>query len=169
MNAHELYRDGRLQDAVTAALDDVRKHPADAAKRTFLAELLCFAGDLERADRQLDVLAAPDKPEMMGALLFRQLIRAETARREFFAQGRVPDLLAEPGDAVRLALQASIAAREGNAAEAARLLTEAEAARPRPKGTCDGKPFEDFRDLDDLLAPVFEVLTSNGKYYWVPA
>ena len=35
-------------------------------------------------------------------------------------------------------------------------------------GTCDGVEFEDLRDLDDLMAPLFEVLTSNGKYYWVP-
>src|SRR5207253_131375 len=28
--------------------------------------------------------------------------------------------------------------------------------------------FDDFRDLDDLTAPVFEVITANGNYYWVP-
>src|SRR5439155_24520554 len=43
-----------------------------------------------------------------------------------------------------------------------------EGQRPRVRGTCDGQPFTDLRDLDDLTAPVFEVLTSNGKYYWVP-
>ena len=76
--AEEVRRMDLTPKAVTAALEDVRKHPADAAKRTFLAELLCFTGDLERADKQLDVIASPEKPELMGALLFRQLIRAET-------------------------------------------------------------------------------------------
>ena len=35
-------------------------------------------------------------------------------------------------------------------------------------GTCDGRPFEDSRDLDDLTSCVLEVLTSDGSYYWVP-
>src|SRR5439155_1325758 len=43
-----------------------------------------------------------------------------------------------------------------------------EGQRPRVRGTCDGQPFTDLRDLDDLTAPVFEVLTSTGKYYWIP-
>jgi type VI secretion system protein ImpE len=30
-------------------------------------------------------------------------------------------------------------------------------------------PFEDFRDGDDLSAGLFEVLTSTGKYFWIPA
>src|SRR5690606_30522696 len=32
----------------------------------------------------------------------------------------------------------------------------------------DGIAFDDFRDLDDLTAGLFEVVTSTGKYYWVP-
>src|SRR5262249_59116124 len=47
-------------------------------------------------------------------------------------------------------------------------LDQAEAERPRVKGSCDGRPFDDLRDLDDLTAAVFEVLTSTGKYYWIP-
>ncbi|MFI5025099.1 MAG: type VI secretion system accessory protein TagJ, partial [Alphaproteobacteria bacterium] len=33
---------------------------------------------------------------------------------------------------------------------------------------CNGKPFEDMRDIDDLTSSFFEVLTSTGKYYWIP-
>ena len=69
---------------------------------------------------------------------------------------------------MRLLLEASIRVREGALAEAAALLDQAEEQRPKVVGTCDGQPFEDFRDLDDLTACVLEVLTSNGKYYWVP-
>jgi type VI secretion system protein ImpE len=28
--------------------------------------------------------------------------------------------------------------------------------------------FDDLRDVDDLLAGNFEVLTSTGKYFWIP-
>jgi type VI secretion system protein ImpE len=47
-------------------------------------------------------------------------------------------------------------------------LDEAERLRPIVSGVCDGQPFAGLRDVDDLIAPVFEVLTSNGKYYWIP-
>lgn len=58
--------------------------------------------------------------------------------------------------------------REGKEAEAAELLTAAEELRPKPRLTCDGQPVEDMRDLDDFTASFFEVLTSTGKYYWIP-
>ncbi|MGH3185332.1 MAG: type VI secretion system accessory protein TagJ [Streptosporangiaceae bacterium] len=28
--------------------------------------------------------------------------------------------------------------------------------------------FDDLRDVDDMLAGSFEVLTTTGKYYWIP-
>lgn len=69
---------------------------------------------------------------------------------------------------MELELRASIALREGSSREAANFLQQAEAQRPVVAGTLDGAPFEDFRDLDDLSAAHFEVLTSTGKYYWIP-
>jgi type VI secretion system protein ImpE len=134
----------------------------------FLAELFCFTGDLERADTQLNVLFQPDSPDLMVVTLFRQLIRGETARREVFNQGRVPEFVAQPADYIKQHLEAVIRVRENKLAEAADLLARAEAQRPAVSGTCDDVPFDDFRDLDDLLAPVLEVITANGNYYWVP-
>lgn len=167
-SATEAYKAGKLAEAITAAIEQVKTNPADRGKRFFLAELFVFAGDLERADKQLDVLFKPDSPDLPMVTLFRQLIRAETARREFFTQGRVPEFLAQPSECVKLHLEASIHAREGKPDEAAKLLAKAEDLRPHAAGTCDGKPFDDIRDLDDLTAPVVEVLTANGTYYHVP-
>ena len=50
MNAAELYKAGQLAEAITAATDEVKRHPSEANPRGFLAELLCFAGDFERAE-----------------------------------------------------------------------------------------------------------------------
>src|SRR5262249_10869254 len=166
--ASEAFKAGRLADATAAAIEQVRNTPADRGKRFFLAELFVFAGDLERADKQLDVLFQPDAADLVAVTLFRQLIRAETARREVFAQGRLPEFLTQPGDHVKLHLEAAIRLRENKPAEAADLLAKAAVLRPAVAGTCDGAAFDDFRDLDDLSAPVFEVLTANGNYYWVP-
>jgi type VI secretion system protein ImpE len=61
-----------------------------------------------------------------------------------------------------------VALRGGQADEAVRLLAEVETQRPVVEGTANGTAFRGWRDLDDLTAGFLEVLTSNGKYYWVP-
>ena len=105
---------------------------------------------------------------MLAVAVLRQLVRAELSRREFYQQGRLPEFLDQPPPHIRLALEASIAIREGNSGEAAAKLEEAERLRPRLPGISDGKPLDDFRDVDDLTASFFEVFTSSGKYYWIP-
>ena len=168
MKPSDLYSAGRLSEAIAAQTEEVKKSPTDADRRSFLAELLCVAGELDRADAQLDALGKFATGASPGLPLMRQLVRAERARFEFHQQGRVPEMLVKPSEAVQLALRASIAIRGGDLPEAARLLEQSEAARPKVQGKCNGKRFEELRDLDDLNAGVLEVLTSTGKYYWVP-
>jgi type VI secretion system protein ImpE len=168
MNASELYQAGKLGDAVQAALEEVRTKPTDVPRRFFLCELLCFAGDFERADKQLEVIGQQSTDAVLRVSLFRHLVRAELARQQFFREGRMPEFLGDPPPALRGQLEASIAWREGRMEAAAELLAAAEAQRPVVSGTCDGVAFRGFRDLDDLLSGCLEVLTSTGKYYWVP-
>ena len=168
MTPSELYQSGKLNEAVAAALEGVKSHPTDTSRRGLLAELLCFAGELERADKQLETLGHQEPKSIVGLSMLRQLVRAETARQQFFAEGRLPEFLKEASPVLRLHLDASIALREGATAEAAELIAKADAARAPVAGTCDGQPFDDIRDLDDLTASFFEVLTSTGKYYWIP-
>jgi type VI secretion system protein ImpE len=168
MLATELYQAGRLKEALVAATEEVKARPGEAGRRTLLCELLCFAGDLNRADLQLDALGGLDPAQAMGVSLLRHLVRGEQARGQFYAEGRLPEFLAKPSPELRLRLEASILIREGKEADATRVLDEAEAQRPRVSGILNGEPFDDLRDLDDLPSSVFEVLTGNGKYYWIP-
>ncbi len=168
MTPQEHYEAGQLTEAIAAANDAVKSHPTDVAKRTFLCELLCFAGELDRADTQFETIGRQRAEAALGVVMFRQLIRAEKSRQEFFADGRVPTFLGEPSPALKLALSASICIREGQLSAAQELLEEADEKRPRVSGTCDGETFDDLRDVDDLTAAFLEVLTSNGKYYWIP-
>lgn len=168
MNAHELYQAGRLNDAVASLIEVVRNNPADHQSRGLLCELMIIQGDLERADKQLDLIAYQSPEHATSIALYRQLIRALEAREQFFSQGRVPDVLAEPDSQLQKYFQASIALREGNMSEAQQILEQAEQQRKPLSGVCNGEPFNDFRDLDDRTPTVFEVLTSTGKYYWVP-
>jgi type VI secretion system protein ImpE len=91
------------------------------------------------------------------------------ALRQLFRDGRVPEFLADPTETQRLQLAALVAWRAGDMAEAARQAGAAEAARPHVAGRHDEMAFDDFRDADDLLAGSFEVLTTTGKYFWIPS
>jgi type VI secretion system protein ImpE len=170
--AGELFRVGNLDGAITAANAEVRRKPGDLAGRILLAELLVFAGNLERADTILDVAGQADPSASIVVAEFRQLLRADLARRQFARAGRIPEFLDEPTAPLRAALAAHVALRGGDTGEAASRAAEAEALRPRVPGSLKREggeiAFDDFRDVDDLYAGFFEVLTTNGKYFWVP-
>lgn len=91
--ARQLYEAGKLNEAIEALGAELRGNPADVQVRTFLFELLCFAGNWDRADKQLDILAGDDKDKRMGALLYRAAIQAERMRQEMFQKS-----LPENGD-----------------------------------------------------------------------
>jgi type VI secretion system protein ImpE len=166
--AAALFRAGKLDDAIAAAQIAVRKAPTDLAARVLLGELLAFSGNLERADVVMDAASAVDPtPAVVGAES-RQLLRADMARRQLFRDGRVPEFLSDPTETQRRQLAALVALRAGDMAEAARQAEAAEAARPRAPGRHGDTVFDDLRDVDDLLAGSFEVLTTTGKYFWIP-
>ena len=157
-----------LDGAVEALNAEVRRQPTNSALRVQLAEVLAVAGNLERADKLLDAVAHQDPSVAITTALFRQLIRAEEARQQFYAEGRLPDFVHAPSELDQLYLKAIVALREGDFAGAAALTEEAEAARPPQTGSADGVAFEDFRDLDDIAASHLDVLTSTGKFFWIP-
>jgi type VI secretion system protein ImpE len=72
----------------------LRKDPGDAKRRTFLFELLCFAGAFERAEKQLDILAQNSKEADMGALVYRAALHAERTRQELFEKKDYPSTVA---------------------------------------------------------------------------
>ena len=84
MNAKELFQAGKLTEAVQALGAELRENPTDAKRRTFLFELLCFAGDYDRAEKQLGVLAQAGPTSEMAGLLYRGVLAAERARQETF-------------------------------------------------------------------------------------
>jgi type VI secretion system protein ImpE len=90
MNPQELYRAGHLTDAIKALSAELRENPTDVRRRTFLFELLCFAGEYERADKQLEVLAQAGPQSEMGVLLYRSALFAERQRQDVFERGEFP-------------------------------------------------------------------------------
>jgi type VI secretion system protein ImpE len=90
VTAEALFREGRLAEAIDVLGAELRSNPTDARRRTFLFELLCFAGQFDRAEKQLDVLAAAGRESAMGALLYRSALHAERTRRGMFRSGTLP-------------------------------------------------------------------------------
>jgi type VI secretion system protein ImpE len=90
MKPEDLFREGRLEEAIEVLGADLRADPSNVEQRTFLFELLCFAGDYERADSQLQVLADANKETMLGAVAYRAALNAERTRRDMFEQATFP-------------------------------------------------------------------------------
>jgi type VI secretion system protein ImpE len=88
--ARELYAAGRLDAAIELLGAELRNNPTDAQRRSFLFELLSFAGQYDRAEKQLDVLARAGAQAEAGTLLYRAALSAERVREHMFATGDFP-------------------------------------------------------------------------------
>lgn len=84
MSVQELFREGKLQESIQALSSQLRDHPDDTKSRTFLFELLCFAGDYGRAEKHLNLLSDRSPDAGVGALVYRSALSAERKRQAFF-------------------------------------------------------------------------------------
>lgn len=90
MKAQELWKQGKLEEAIESLGVELRSDPTDVQRRTFLFELLCFSGQFDRAEKQLDVIAQASQEAGMGGLLYRSAIHADRNRQEMFVSGDFP-------------------------------------------------------------------------------
>src|SRR5882672_3816267 len=95
MQARQLFQNGRLDEAIEALGAEVRDNPTDAQRRAFLFELLCFAGQFDRAEKQLSVLGRGNRDAEMGALLYHAALHAERLRTEMFQKQIFPQSTAK--------------------------------------------------------------------------
>lgn len=161
------FRAGELDQSLNALQGEVRKNPADARLRVFLAQLLMIKGDWERAYNQLKVLAELDAAAIPMARTYQSAIQCERLRAEVFAGKRSPLLFGSPEPWLAMLIQALTLLGEGHVPQAAELRAQALELAPIVSGTLNGEAFEWICDADSRLGPVLEVLL-NGKYYWVP-
>lgn len=138
MSPDELVRSGKLGEAIQALTAEVRNHPADSRRRTFLFELLCFAGQYDRGEKQLNVLTQASQDAEFGALLYRSALVAERQRQAFFESGQYAQ---------------SVVSQAGSA--------------PARSGTLNGKPFRGIEDLDPRIGSRLEMFVA-GEYVWLP-
>lgn len=96
LTAKELFKGGKVREAVQALTSYLREHPSDTAQRTFLFELLCFCGEYDRAQKQLAVLADGSPDRETGAIVYYAALHAEKTRHELFERKAFPSDQASP-------------------------------------------------------------------------
>jgi type VI secretion system protein ImpE len=132
MNPQDLFKAGKLSEAISSLSEQLRRNPEDSKSRTFLFELLCFSGDYDRAGRQLDVLAGAGPQSEMGALSYRALLSATKTRQDIYSERNRPASAIEPpGEDV-------------------------------VKGSLNGRPFRSLVDADPRLGPNLEVFAAGS-------
>ena len=158
---------GNLDSALEAALNAVKSKPTDAAARTFLFELACFAGDYDRAEKQLDVIGHTDINAMIGSQIFRQNLKAERDRLRFFSDSQKPEFLMSTPAYVEDLFTANNRLREGSITEARQILDKVEEERPAFSCEINGEEVSDFRDYNDATCCIFEAIVKE-QYVWLP-
>lgn len=97
MGVAELYREGKLKEAIQALGVEIRDNPADVRRRTFLFELLCLAGEYERASKHLALLSSVSPDAEVGAIVYRSAMVAERERQNAFQKRNYPESAGSAG------------------------------------------------------------------------
>ncbi len=168
MNGNELFEAGKLQAAIDAQIQKVRVNPTDQGARFFLFELMLFAGEIDRARKQIDVLRY-EEPKFQAAVeMYKFALDAEHMRRKVLGGEAEPKSLTVAPDHVFQRLEALKRYAAGETTLGDGLLAKANEAQPNVKASVNGQPVENLRDADDLFGTVLEVFGPGGLYCWVP-
>lgn len=169
MSLKNLLDQAQLDRAIAFQTDEVKRRPTAPDIRLVLADLLGFAGQWDRALKQLDIIDghAAEPFLLRDISLRRGLFTASKARADFFLNGTPPRFALAPPPSVDLHFSACDRLRAGHADEARTFIERGLAEFPVLSGNRNGKPFQGVRNTDDRLGPVVEILSLAG-YFWLP-
>ena len=167
MDAKELIRAGRLPEARSQLIEEVKSSPADSGKRTLLFQVQIFFGQWDKAERHLDTIAAQDASKEAGAQVYKNLIQAERERSEVAKRNRRAEFLPQTPPYVETHYAAWQKVVDGQLEEAQALFDRVVAQRPVISGTLDGKDFVGLKDTDTFLSPFLEAII-HERYVWIP-
>lgn len=156
---------GNLQEARQRLESLLKDDPLSLDLRSVYVELLCVLGELEKADQQLDMMVRQHPDCLLGAVNLRQLIRAQTARLDFYQGGMTATLFHEADASFESLLALHLALREGDQAGAQAAAQQLESLRQAPQFELNGETVTEVRDLDDSLGGYLEILGTDGKFY----
>lgn len=82
----DLYREGKLTEAIESLQAHLREQPGENRARNFLFELLCFAGEFDRARKQLSMLAQDSNDTRLGVSFYFAALTAEAGRQAWYEE-----------------------------------------------------------------------------------
>jgi type VI secretion system protein ImpE len=179
MNAEDLLKQGKLDEALAALQEQVKAKPAEHKLRVFLFQLLAVMGRWDRALTQLNVASEMNPESLLLAQLVRPALACEAFRAQVFAGKRTPLVVGEPDEWVGWMIQAAQFDALGQHDQGAALREKALAAAPAvpgklqrhaekdPAPDAPGEPLEWIADADSRLGPMLEIIM-DGRYYWCP-
>lgn len=156
----QLVETGKLQEAISYCQATLKKQPLDTDIRSAYIELLCVNGELDKADKQINVLLGQAPDTAIGGKNVQQLIRAQQSRMDFSQGGATADVFSDVDAELKAIVALQVAIQDHNNADIVSQCAALESARYQSTPT---QP----RDLDDSLAGYLEVLGTNGKFYLV--
>jgi type VI secretion system protein ImpE len=167
MDASELLRQGKLNEALAALQNQIRSDPSNAKLRVFLFQLLCVMGQWDRALTQLSTAAGIDAKSLLMKEVCQQLVQCEALRKEIFAGKKLPLVFGQPQEWVGWMIQANQHSAQGHYREAQELRDRALESAPAVAGHINSAAFEWVADADPRLGPILEAII-EGRYFWIP-
>lgn len=167
MEAKELIRAGKLEEARSLLVTQVKARPGDPGVRTLLFQVMALTGEWDKAERHLDVLAAQDVKTEIGVQVYRNIMSMERQRCETFELKRRPSLLPSTPPYLEMVFALWECLNRGDIDHASELQDKIDSARPLILGQCNGEPFTGFCDTDAYLAPFVEAMV-HDRYVWIP-
>lgn len=162
-----LIQDGNFESASEQLKIHLAGDPMDSDSRALYIELMCVAGDLVKADKQLDIMVRQHPDSLLGAINLRQLIRAAQARLDFYNGGATVSLFTQANKHVEALLAIRLALSSDDFDVAIRSAHMAEAERKETGCRLNESCINDIRDLDDSLGGFLEIFGTDGKFYVV--
>lgn len=168
MDAYDLLREGRLDDALRLQTEAVKSRPSDVDARYVMVAVLALLGEFDRAERHLTAIAELHPELAAASAVYSGLVTAEEERRRVYQDGETPGLAPDVPDALhaRAALRRHLARGDAAAAQTAWQQVQ-QAGGGDVGGEVDGRRFGRIRDYDDSLGDVLEVF-AGGRYLWLP-
>lgn len=163
----DLIKAGKLPEARKQLVAEVKSAPGDTGKRTLLFQVLALYGEWDKAERQLDTIAALDSRRETGVQVFKNILQGERERQEVTALKRRPSFLPGMPPYIEQYFAVWQKLMEKKVQEAGELYRKIERERPALSGTVNGRPFCGFRDTDAFLSLFLEAIV-HERYVWIP-
>lgn len=167
MNAKELIKEGKLSEARTLLVDEIKKSPGNTGLRTLLFQVLIFSGEWEKADRHLDAVGTQNAETMPAIALYKSLVQAERERLKVIKLKDTPSFATETPEYFPLYWEAMEKLQNSKPDEALKLFQQIDAQLDELSGTVNGKEFKGFTNTDSAFTYFLETF-AHERYILVP-